>query len=172
MQHFLQGLCNTLLWFHPAVRLAAHRAELTREFWCDEVAAKNREGVAGYLRSLALISEQNIDAPSCTLGIGRRGNAIVRRSRRLVELSGRHQWSPGKADRVWLHRLAVAGVAFAAVAVSQFWLPVNLLASDRDRLSPWPSWTASVLHDFGVTVRDYESFDHRRQADELLHPDD
>ncbi len=172
LQHFLQGVCSMLLWFHPAMRLAACRAELTREFWCDEVAAESRDGVASYLRSLAIVSEQNVDAPPCTLAIGRRGNAIIRRSHRLVERSKCRKWTPGQEHRRWMHRFSVAFIVFAAIAVSQVWLPVNLLASERDRVSPWPSWTAGVLHDFGLSVRDYEAFDHRRDAHDLLYADD
>lgn len=168
VQQFLQGLCSTLLWFHPALRLASRRAELTREYWCDEVAAETRAGIAGYLRSLATISEQSLDAPPCTLAIGRRGPAIVRRSCRLVELSKRRGWSPGSEKTSRLHRFAVPLIVVFALLISQVWLPVNLLASDRESVSPWPSWTAGMLHDFGVSVRDYEPFDHRREAHELL----
>ncbi|MCA9174107.1 MAG: M56 family metallopeptidase [Planctomycetales bacterium] len=170
LQHFLQGLCSTLFWFHPAVRLAAGRAELAREYWCDEVAASNREGVAGYLRSLAAAGEQSVDAPPCTLAMSRHGSAIVRRSRRLAELIKRREWSPAQDSP--RGPLIFVCVLLAAAVISQVWLPVNLLASERDRMSPWPAWTAGVLHDFGVSVRDYEAFDHRREAQELLNPDD
>ncbi|MDV6033244.1 MAG: M56 family metallopeptidase [Phycisphaera sp. RhM] len=171
LQHFLQGFCNTLLWFHPAVRFAAHRAELTREYWCDEVAAQCREGVAGYLRSLATICEQNADAPPYTLAIGRRGSAIVRRSNRLARLMKCRDWKPGQEDSPMRLGFSSVSIVMAAALLAQLWLPVNLLASGHDRFSPWPAWSASVLHDVGLTVRDYESFDHRREAHEILNPD-
>lgn len=169
VQHFLQGLCVTLFWFHPAVRWGAHNAELAREYWCDEVAARNAEGVASYLRSLAKIAEKDAAAPACTLAFGRRQSAIVRRSLRLRNLANSDKWPT--AQRPWSRWYAVAMIV-GVIAISQIWLPINVLASDRDTLSPWPTWTANTLHNFGVEVRDYERFDGRYEANELLHHGD
>ncbi|MEM9367726.1 MAG: M56 family metallopeptidase [Planctomycetota bacterium] len=172
MQHFLQGLCNTLLWFHPAIRLAARRAEITREYWCDEVAAQSREGVSSYLRSLAIVSEQHAESPPCTLGISDRESAIVLRSHRLAKLMQQRDWNPGSNDSLSRAKMPSNLIILAALLLSQLWLPVNVLASRHDWLSPWPSWTAGALHDVGWTVRDFEPFDHRCEAHEFLNPDD
>ena len=170
LQHFLQGLCGLVFWFHPCVYWAARRAELSREFWCDEVAAGTGSGVAGYLRSLATIAERNIHAPRCTLGFGQKKHAIVRRSERLVALAQRGQWraDPSESGGRW----PIATLLVVAIFVSQLWLPVNVLASGRSSFSPWPTWTASALHDLGLVVRDYEQFEHRREAQDMLHPED
>lgn len=170
VRHFLQGLCRLIFWFHPAIRWAARRAELAREFWCDEVAAATNSGIAAYLRSLATIAEQHAAAPQCTLAFERKKNAIVRRCDRLVTLAKSEHW---KADRNHPGSSRPVIVMFlTAICISQLWLPLNVLASDRARFSPWPTWTANALYDFEVVVRDYEEFDHRREAHELLHPDD
>ncbi|WP_182864606.1 M56 family metallopeptidase [Rhodopirellula sp. JC639] len=166
LQHFLQGSCNALLWFHPAVWWAARNAELTREFHCDEVAAGNGGTIADYLKTLARIAEQNTTAPTCTLAFGRRKSAIIRRTERLLAQS------ESTCDRSSSHArlrgsLAIGSLLLVVLLASQLWLPVNLLASSRARLSPWPTWSAEVLHDFGVSVRDYERFDARHDLNEL-----
>ncbi|EMI22354.1 peptidase M56 BlaR1, partial [Rhodopirellula maiorica SM1] len=65
MQHFLQGVCSTLFWFHPLVGPAARGAELTREYLCDEVAAKAIGKFGAYLRTLAEVAER-CGSVSCT----------------------------------------------------------------------------------------------------------
>ncbi|MDV6029876.1 MAG: M56 family metallopeptidase [Phycisphaera sp. RhM] len=171
LQHFLQGTCNALLWFHPAIWWAARNAELTREFHCDEVAAKAGKTIASYLKTLAKVAEQSATAPTCTLAFGRRKSAIVRRTERLVSqvettqgLDSSH--ARGRAS------LAIGCLVLVVLVVSQLWLPVNVLASSRTPVSPWPTWTANLLHDFGVSVRDYERFDARHDLHELLSDDE
>ncbi len=128
VQHFLQGLCVTIFWFHPAVHWAAQHAELAREYWCDEVAAKSRAGVSRYLSSLAKIAEKDATAPPCTLGFGRRKSAIVLRSQRLLELSHSEKWSWADKTRL-TPNASVAALLIGVVVLSQAWLPINLLAS-------------------------------------------
>jgi hypothetical protein len=48
-------------------------------------------------------------------------------------------------------------------------VPLDPLSSSRSVWSPWPSWTAEMLHCFGYTLRDYEPFDARVQLYELQH---
>ena len=38
--------------------------------------------------------------------------------------------------------------------------------------SPWPKWTAGVLHDFGIHARDFEVQGSRDNLQELIDPDD
>ncbi len=167
LQHFLQGTCNALLWFHPAIWWAARNAELTREFHCDEVAANAGNEIASYLNTLAKIAEQNSGAPTCTLAFGRRKSAIIRRSERLLAQieSTRVQCSSRDQRRT---PLAIGCLFLVVLVVSQLWLPVNVLASSRTCLSPWPTWTAEILHDFGISVRDFERFDARHDLNEIL----
>lgn len=171
LQHFLQGVCSILLWFHPAIWWAARRAELTREFHCDAVSASAGNAIGSYLRTLAIVAEQNATAPACTLAFGRRKSAIIRRTERLVSIADNAQFdSPSRArSRV---AISILCLILTAAAVSQLWLPVNVLASTRTRVSPWPSWTASLLHDLNISARDFEHFDHRHELHDLLHGDD
>jgi beta-lactamase regulating signal transducer with metallopeptidase domain len=157
-------VCGILFWFHPAIQWAARRAELSREYLCDEFAASAGGTVASYLRTLATVAEQNANAPPCTLAFGRRKSAIVRRSERLVNINEQPSRNAEGGSR-W----ATVRLVLFALLVSQLWMPVNVLASPRRSLSPWPRWTAETLHDFGVTVRDYEPFDFRHDLHDLLH---
>lgn len=171
MQHFLQGVCSTLLWFHPAVWVAARDAELAREFLCDEVAARRGGRFSDYLRTLLKIAERCTCSPlfataSGTLAFGNRKSSLVRRSERLLELAGRAS-DRRSGNPNW----AIAGLVLVTILVSQAWLPTNAIATHRSNWSPWPTWTATTLHDFGVTVRDFETFDERTQMHELLSGD-
>lgn len=173
MQHFLQGACSTLFWFHPAVWLAAGRAELTREYLCDEVAAVERGQFAAYLRTLVTIAEHCgnrgcTDVPNSALAFGNRKSALVKRSDRLVQLAT--QPVPHQHSR-WRGAVAVTLLLLAAGVASQVWLPTNAMASNRREWSPWPRWTASVLHSLDIKVRDYEPFEERTAMHELLEHD-
>ncbi|MGB7345612.1 MAG: M56 family metallopeptidase [Pirellulaceae bacterium] len=172
MQHFLQGTCSTLFWFHPAVRVAANGAELTREYVCDEVAAAQGGKFAAYLRTLVKIAERCetmscADIPAGTLAFGNRKSSLIRRSERVVQLA--QQTQATNPRRGMIASAILIGVVMLA---SLLWLPVNALASSRTVLSPWPTWTAGVLHDFGISVRDFEPFDERTSLHELLEADD
>lgn len=166
MQHFLQGVCSTLFWFHPAVRVAANGAELQREYLCDEVAATTGGKFGAYLRTLVTIAER-CGGTSCThvpkdaLAFGNRKSALIKRSDRLVRLASKrkdtnHDGQKFAAAGSWV---SFALLIIAVVGISQCWLPVNASASNRNGWSPWPTWTAKALHDIDIHVRDFEPFD-------------
>ena len=56
----------------------------------------------------------------------------------------------------------------AAAVVSAVWVPANVLSSPRANWTPWPTWTAGVLHDVGIAVRDHELYDRRTRVHEIL----
>ncbi|MCC9645217.1 M56 family metallopeptidase [Rhodopirellula sp. JC740] len=171
MQHFLQGVCSTLFWFHPLVWSAARGAELTREYLCDEVAAKTAGKFGAYLRTLAKVAERCgsvscTGVPKGTLAFGNHESALVQRSKRLVELAEGRLKSPR-----WRPVFAIAGLFLVTALIQQVWLPTNAMASQRSEWSPWPKWSASVLHLFNVPVRDFEQFEDRVQMHELVYED-
>lgn len=174
MQHFLQGVCSHLFWFHPAVWSAGHGAELAREFLCDEAAAVRCGKFGAYLRTLVTIAERCASA-SCThvpkgaLAFGNRKSCLVKRSDRLVALAESDATGPaGKVRSILLTGMLIV----ASAGISQVWLPTNAMASSRSRWSPWPTWTASVLHSFDIHVRDFEPFDEQTAMHELLDDED
>ncbi|EMI41153.1 M56 family metallopeptidase [Rhodopirellula sp. SWK7] len=172
MQHFLQGVCSTLFWFHPLVWSASRGAELTREYLCDEVAAKSIGKFGAYLRTLAKVAERcgNTSCnkvPSGTLAFGNHPSSLIRRSNRLVELAQGQQPTP-----VWRPIVATITLLLCAGLVQQVWLPTNAMASQRSDWSPWPKWTAKALHHVDVHVRDFELFEDRVQLHDLIYKDD
>ncbi|CAD78005.1 MAG TPA: peptidase M56 BlaR1 [Rhodopirellula baltica] len=172
MQHFLQGICSTIFWFHPMVRAAAYHAELTREFLCDETAATTIGKFSVYLRTLAKVAEQcrrvSCDgAPMGTLAFGNNDSTLIRRSKRLVMLA---ESKPREAH--WRPVLSLCIILLCTTLVQQLWLPTNVMASQRSDWSPWPRWTAKALHQFNLQVRDFESFEDRVQMHELLTEED
>lgn len=172
MQHFLQGVCSTIFWFHPMVWMAGRDAELTREFLCDEVAARTVGKFGAYLRTLAEVAERCgsvscTDVPKGTLAFGNQASALIRRSNRLVELAS-SQSTPSR----WRPSVAMFALLLCAVLVQQVWLPTNAMASQRSDWSPWPAWTAETLNEFGIHVRDFELFEDRVQMHELLYEED
>jgi len=171
MQHFLQGMCSVLLWFHPAMRTASRAAELAREYLCDEAAVSRDGKLPEYLRTLANVAEHcrnqpDQAVPHSALAFGNQKSCLMLRCERLMKLTGRtavgHSLSPS---------VAVAALLLCALIVNQLWLPTNALATNRSHWSPWPAWTANALHDFNITVRDFEIFDERIQMHELLNGD-
>jgi len=171
MQHFLQGTCSTLLWFHPAVWTAAYRADLAREFMCDEAVIAKGGKLSHYLKTLIKIAEQCSSEPATiqpagVLAFGNHKNALLRRCERLATVVRKQ--APVSRRRQYF---AYAAMFVLAAAASQIWLPTNALATSRNSWSPWPKWTASILHDFDIQVRDFETFDERTQIHELLFED-
>ncbi len=171
MQLFLQQSCTLLFWFHPAVWWASRHAEIAREFLCDEVAARSDGRIVAYLQSLLAIIERTGRVGQSAFGehplrfgvlsfsglsFGRRKSAIVERSEHLVRLAKHENHATPLKSAAALFAL----VLFAFVA-HQFWPPVNALASSRSHWSPCPTWTARVLHDFGMNVRDFEVYDEK-----------
>jgi len=168
VQLFLQRLVEIVFWFHPMVWWASQQSSLIREYACDDAVADTRRDVAGYLRVLLVIAERGHSheaGPKNVLAFGRGPSLIARRGRRLLECA--------EDDRVRRKsRLRIDGaltlMSVVAIGVAVLlWFPIDVLASPRTAWSPWPRWTASVLHTFAVPVRDFEPNDGRANLYEL-----
>ncbi|TWT98160.1 Regulatory protein BlaR1 [Botrimarina colliarenosi] len=161
MQVFLQKTTQCVLWFHPLVWMASGRAGIVREFVCDDAASDQGASTAAYLRTLLKVVENRQRRFGAGLTIGRSVSEVRLRAARLVANLSEPSGSGG--------RRAVAGVVVAAVVATLVWLPVDPLASPRSRMSPWPAWSASVLHGLGVPARDFSDFNGSTHVYELLH---
>lgn len=167
LQLFLQRMVEILFWFHPLIWWSARQAGIAREFACDEAAARTRNEIADYLRTLLAVVEQTRDLREpCRqmLGFGAGASVIARRAQRLVQLA---KSASAPHESVCASRLRCAALCLCAVACASVWLPVNGLASSRSWWSPWPSWSAALAGDLGLPARDYEVFDPRSQLFEL-----
>ena len=159
MQLFVQKLAQVLFWFHPLVWVSGRRSSLVREFVCDDAASGDSQSTAAYLRTLLRLVESRGGTPGGALMLGRTQSELKVRAQRLVFQVDR----PRRAS-LW----APALVCLTALVVSQMWLPTNPVASRHTVYSPWPNWTATAAHAFGVKLRDFETFDSELQIDELL----
>ena len=172
IQMFLQRTVEIVFWFHPMVWWAAHQSTLAREFICDDEAIESRSDIVTYLKTLLTIVEQNTvnhEPQVGSLTFVRNRSIMAERARRLVRLAQQ----PTKPEnhpltRRFVRRSAPALLVAVAVITSAVWLPINILASPESRWSPWPEWSAHVLHDFGIHTRDFEIYDHRYALHELF----
>jgi beta-lactamase regulating signal transducer with metallopeptidase domain len=168
LQLFFQHLAEVICWFHPAVWRAGSWAALSREFSCDEAAARHGTNCAAYLRTLLHIAEHcEQKRNASTIGFGRTPSEIVLRARRLVSLATN---TGNTQRRRFLNRqLAICMLIALTCCIGLITLPIDSLASSRSMWSPWPSWTAKSAHCFGFALRDYEQFDPRIQVFEIAH---
>jgi bla regulator protein blaR1 len=166
-QLFMQHLVQVVCWFHPAVWNAGSWASLMREFTCDEAAAAQGADSAAYLRTLLHIAERCEQRRNASaIAFGRTPSEIVLRARRLVDLAnGSNQ---PRRHRGLGKRGATGILAALTCLLCLAWIPTDPLSSSRSIWSPWPKWTANTLHCFGINLRDYEQYDRRIQAFEIL----
>ncbi|WP_437185045.1 M56 family metallopeptidase [Planctomicrobium sp. SH668] len=158
---FLQQFVKCLFWFHPLVLWAARKNDLYRELMCDAVAARSRQEIQDYLRLLIRVMERSQVGTTGPLRVGvsfaARRSEIQLRAKRMEERAlnngvvGEHS--------LWLPR----GALFATVVVTLVWLPIDALSSPRAVWSACPRWTAELLHEVGVSTRDFEVYDRRLQ---------
>lgn len=168
LQLFLQRLVETIFWFHPMVWWASQESALTREFACDEAAIDSPQEIAQYLRTLLSIIEygasQKDESPT-PLAFGRGKSIIANRARRLTEIARNHQM-PRPLEISGLK--ASCYLVIIAALIGMIRLPVDVLASPRASWSPWPTWTAGALHDFGFSPNDFEVYSRHTDLHELL----
>lgn len=159
VQVFVQRLVQTLLWFMPPVWTAGRLARLAREFVCDEAAVDGGESAARYLRMLLRYARCDNAHDAAVLNAVRSPHELNVRAHRLANCDAS---GDGR-----LMRFAPALMLVLTLAITQLWLPTNPLASSKSWHSPWPRWTAAVLHAFEIPVRDFDQFDSRLQIYDL-----
>ncbi|QDV76082.1 M56 family metallopeptidase [Botrimarina mediterranea] len=160
LQLFLQKTTQCVLWFHPLVWVASNRANLIREFVCDDAASNGGAATAAYLRTLLAIVERQRQFKLSGLALGRSVSEVRVRAARLV--------AQHKGVSPDLRLPVVAPTMLAALAASLLWLPIDPFTSSRSILSPWPTWSAATLHALDLPVRDFQTFHQRYRTHELL----
>lgn len=156
LQLFLQRCGEIVFWFHPLVWWASRQVMVSREYACDAAAINSPTEVARYLRTLLAIVERGAphgDGAIQPLAFLGTRSMIASRTKRLLELA---RGTAGRPQPRLSNRVASASLVLLAVLAMTIWLPVDVRASSRSRWSPWPTWTARVLHDFGIHARDFE----------------
>ncbi len=167
MQLFLQSTLECLLWFHPLVRISGRRAALVREFVCDDIASGHGSQTLSYIRTLLEITKLvHLQRPG-TLAITRTTSELVHRTKRLAQNHASLSQPRSKATSHRYATLAPATLIAAMLVLTQCWLPLNPLTSNKSKWSHWPTWTAACLHEIGVNAPDFEPFDDRSNLYEL-----
>ena len=170
---FLQRLLEIGFWFHPLVWYTSRDAAMQRELSADCLANRTQTEVAAFLRSLVRLSESSSRrVPVLSIGlnlISGSASVIQRRVDQLLAidcaLPRRSSFALLPVDHV---RSAVRSavhsavcLAFTGILAAGVWIPLNSQASGRTLFSPWPTSTATLLHEAGIEVRDYELDSHR-----------
>lgn len=159
VQVFIQRSVQTLLWFMPSVWTAGRLARLAREFVCDEAAVDGAEAAARYLRMLLRYARCENECDAAVLNAVRSPHELNVRAHRLASCDG--------DSDAGVRRFAPALLLLVALTATQLWIPTHPLASSKTWYSPWPHWTAAVLHAFDIPVRDFDPFDSRLQLHDL-----
>ncbi len=164
LQLFLQRIVETIFWFHPMVWWASQQSAASREFVCDDAAIDSMSDISTYLRTLLMIVEHGASRANQSitpLAFGRGKNIVAKRAQRLVQIASFEQYN---RKGVLSEFIASVSLVIATIIITFLWIPVDVLASSRTKWSPCPSWTASVLHDFGFPTRDFEIYDRRYES--------
>jgi hypothetical protein len=168
LQVFWQRVVEVLFWFHPLVWWGARQVSQAREFACDDAAIDRPSQVADYLRTLLIVVEHTATESgrgSPALAFGRGQGLITARAHRLARIA-RFGWNLPASRTAFASAAVLWGVTL--VGCPALWLPVNVTASPRSTWSPWPRWSASVLHELGIAARDFEVYGDRIDLHELL----
>lgn len=166
LQLFLQRVVEVLFWFHPVVWWTSRRAGLAREWTCDDAAVRTRADVVEYMRTLLYIVEQTANEaalPGAPLWFVRDRGILIERAQRLV----RRAQSPILPASRWRRSIIHTAFVTTCLATPSAWLPLDALAAPGSTWSPWPTWSAGVLHDLGWPARDFEHYDGRRELHDL-----
>lgn len=156
---FLQRLVEIIFWFHPLVWITSREASLQRELSSDRRANHSAVQAGAFLRGMARLADTCVARNSSLaaglgfFGVGR--SILQRRIDQLLSLD----WP--SASRSKSHYGQAALLLGTMPLAALIWIPVNDSATGRTMISPWPRISASVLREFGVTVRDYEVDNHR-----------
>jgi len=156
---FLQRLVEIGFWFHPLVWATSREASLQRELASDRLANQSPSQVAVFLKGMVRLSDfcrGRTSELAAGMGFGGHGRSMIqRRVDQLLSLDGSPRQTPQN------HRVVSAVLMMAAILASTVWVPLNAQATGRTLFSPWPGLSASILHELGISVRDYEVDTHR-----------
>ena len=163
IQLFLQRLLEIAFWFHPSMWRFTEELSKSREMACDEVCIESAVDAKSYLRSLLTLSafrQNGMRLPDELLAF-RKGRDWV--GERAGEISAR-PWENLQQSMLAPHLLAIVACTMLTICMR---LPLDQNTSREEMWSPWPEWSARVLHAAGIDVRDYEP--HRYRLDQNRH---
>ena len=162
---FLQRLVEIGFWFHPLVWQTSREAAMQRELSADCLANRTQADAAAFLRSLMRLSESTSRrAPVLLIGLNLISGGASMIQKRVDQLLAIDWTLPRRFESVFLPIETVRSViclSITGMLAAGIWIPLNSQASGRTFFSPWPMPTATLLHEAGIEVRDYELDSHR-----------
>lgn len=162
---FLQRLVEIGFWFHPLVWQTSRDAAMQRELSADCLANGTHAEAASFLRSLMRLSEPAFRrAPVLPIGLNLISGGASMIQQRVEQLLAIDWTLPRRCDSVFLPGVTIRSIVcllITGMLATGIWIPLNSHASGRTLFSPWPLPTATLLHEAGIEVRDYELDSHR-----------
>lgn len=160
---FLQRLTEILFWFNPIVWRSSVQASLHRELVSDRQAVQSLQDPSSLLRALYHLTAASPARQTLSEALTFSSHEEILR-RRVEHLLRPLPDQPEEGSSTLKNRSlnsTFVQISAASLFVVFLWLPFDPAASERSVLSPWPTVSASILKEFGVTVRDYEVDAHR-----------
>ncbi len=149
--NFLQGIIESILFYHPAVWWVSQQIRAERELCCDDLAVAITGDAFIYAKALAELESRQ--SQRLTLTLAANGGVLLNRIRRLIEPTYTAANSaPGPATAWAMTLLWLAGVGAAAVHGG------HAMGTDTLRLVPAPSSpVAALLYDPAIPARQMQS---------------
>lgn len=149
----LQGIAETVLFYHPAVWWISKQMRAEREQCCDDLAVAATGDLEAYARGLAELEARKLR--HLNAGVAANGGSLVRRIRRLIDPS--HAGAedlPGPAAAwamlfLWLAGVGAAAVHAAPAPVASIVVPHAAAASTARHSEP-----AAALHPLTAIARE------------------
>jgi VWFA-related protein len=114
LANILQGVAETILFYHPAVWWISKQIRLERENCCDDLAVAATGDVEAYARALADLETRLLHPFSAAMAAN--GGSLLERIRRLIEPAyDSRENLPGPAAAWSMTVLWLAGIGVAAV---------------------------------------------------------
>ena len=171
---FLQRLVEIGFWFHPLVWRASYAAARQRELSADRRANNTQTEVASFLRSLMRLSATSPHrSPELPISLNLFSQNVSAVRHRVDQLLAIDWTLPQRCETASRNPELLKGaglLALTSVLAAAIWIPLNSQATGRTLFSPWPASTATLLHEVGISVRDYELDSHR--VSEQFHAND
>lgn len=174
MMLFLQRLVEIGFWFHPLVWRASRAAAKQRELSADRNANNSRADAVSFLRCLMRLSASSLHRfPDFPIRLNLFSNDESTVRHRVDQLLAIDWTLPQRSEAASRNSEILKGaglLVLTGLMATAIWIPLNPQATGRTLFSPWPASTATLLHEVGISVRDYELDSHR--VTERFHADD
>ncbi|MDY7110290.1 MAG: M56 family metallopeptidase [Planctomycetota bacterium] len=142
--NLIQSVCETLLFYHPAVWWLSQRMRIEREYCCDDLAVSACGDAVGYARALTALDAMRAEAYPTALATT--GGPLMNRILRVVGLAPK---APQRAGG-WLAPMVIAASIIAAASVMVF--SPGAAAEEKIVKDPPPKKVMKIERDVDLVV--------------------